>query len=129
MKIVLALLLTGCLGPALYVDPAGDGSGKVISDPVGIECGDTCAMIVNGPITLAAIADDGSRFIEWTGACTGTDCVLELADDARVAARFDRFRHDLSVTRSGPERYARQNPRSIAATIARRVFPTARRSS
>ncbi len=57
----------------LTVVPAGTGTGVVTSTPSVIQCPDVCAQTLAGGtvVTLAAIADDGSGFVGWSGGCTG----------------------------------------------------------
>jgi hypothetical protein len=44
----------------------------------GISCPAKCRASFSGPLTLQAIAEEGSRFVEWQGACSGSGpCVLQ----------------------------------------------------
>jgi hypothetical protein len=69
----------------------GDGTGKVVSAPTGIDCGAICSanFLNNTTVTLTATADAGSTFTGWSGnGCTGTgSCVVSTA--ASVTANFD----------------------------------------
>jgi len=58
--------------PRLTVNKTGNGAGRVTSIPAGIDCGATCrAGFPEGQIvTLTAVADPGSEFIDWSGDCT-----------------------------------------------------------
>jgi len=71
-------------GPLLTVnmDPNGTGSGRVTSDPAGIDCGVNCSASFDSGITvqLSAVADTGSEFIGWSGDCDGTGSVVMDAD-------------------------------------------------
>lgn len=59
----------------LTVEKAGEGTGTVISDPPGIDCGDTCsADFVSTSVTLTATPDDGSKLKGWTG-CNNVDLI------------------------------------------------------
>lgn len=78
---------------------AGSGSGKVVSVPPYIECGDHCVALVPGddegeptPVVLRATPDPGAIFVGWSGACTGTSaaCTLEFQYSTTVVAIFDR---------------------------------------
>lgn len=72
----------------------GNGSGTVTSSPAGINCGPTCvATYSNGTtVTLTATPDAGSRFRNWSGACSGTSptCVVSMTTNRSVTARFRR---------------------------------------
>jgi len=104
MTRVLLLLsfLAGCdLGPAIYVDRDGDGEGEVTSVPSGLHCGDDCAMIVYGPITLVATTPADSAFAGWNvDGCDGPTCTLQLTGDRHLVARFDAVFHTVRVTHS-----------------------------
>lgn len=92
----------------LTVRRAGTGAGTVSSSPAGISCGKQCAeSFPKGTvIVLKAVAGDGSRFLGWSGACTGTGrCALTMEHAATVTARFDvlppTVEPKLTVTRDG----------------------------
>ena len=59
---------------ALAVSKEGTGTGRITSLPPGIDCGTTCAASFpdGSSVTLIANADDGSTFVSWSGACSGT---------------------------------------------------------
>lgn len=69
-------------------------SGRVVSEPAGIDCGgDATDCSRSWPagttVALTAIPDDGYRLESWTGACSGgEDCVLTLDRDVTVGAVF-----------------------------------------
>jgi hypothetical protein len=78
------------------VTKSGSGSGRVTSDPPGIDCGETCFMVLphGATMTLLAAPQVGSRFAGWSGACTGTQpaCDIEPGPDTvhvQVDAAFD----------------------------------------
>lgn len=91
-----AKLVTATFTPLslpLTVSLAGDGAGTVTSQPTGLTCGPTC--IANFPagsrISLSASASQGSVFVGWEGACTGTGrCDVSLTSATTVTARFQR---------------------------------------
>jgi hypothetical protein len=67
------------------------GSGTVTSSPVGISCNTTCdAQFEPGTtVTLTAKPDPRSRFLGWTGACSGkARCTISLNSATSVTARF-----------------------------------------
>jgi Carboxypeptidase regulatory-like domain/Divergent InlB B-repeat domain len=79
----------------LTVAKTGGGTGTVSSAPAGIICGVTCAAVFEEgtAITLTAVADSGSEFTGWSGACSGTGpCALTLGEGAEVIANFARMR-------------------------------------
>jgi len=84
---------------ALYVLPAGSGSGKVVSAPVGIDCtiasgvpNQFCGGLFSkgSEVTLTANPTGGSTFGGWTDGCSGTQltCVIGLDAEKRVTVRF-----------------------------------------
>jgi hypothetical protein len=77
--------------PTLTVAKSGNGSGTVTSSPARISCGTTCTAQFNGgtPVTLTASAAAGSRFIGWSGDCSGTGtCTLTMSGNHSVTAGF-----------------------------------------
>ena len=73
------------------VTKAGAGVGSVTSSPAGIACPSTClaSYLYGSSVTLTAAANVGSRFVGWSGACTGTaPCVLTLTANQAVTATF-----------------------------------------
>ena len=73
----------------LTVEPSGDGTGTVVSDPDGIDCGQTCehAFDDRSTVTVEAIAEEGSRFAGWGNrACADDETTCRLQADGRRAA-------------------------------------------
>src|SRR5690242_7389056 len=68
---------------ALAVSKEGTGTGRVTSLPPGIDCGPTCAASFpdGSSVTLIANPDEGSTFVSWSGACSGTDpsCTIVMS--------------------------------------------------
>lgn len=68
-----------------------NGSSGTITGP-GISCGRICtgSYTENTEISLSAVADWGSRFTGWSGACLGDEtCILNMTEDKNVTATFD----------------------------------------
>ena len=80
---------------------------RVTSDPVGIGCPAACAVLFDtgSQVRLTATPATGSRFVGWTGACTGASAACTVTMDAAkaVEARFgsNAFRLSLVVTGRG----------------------------
>lgn len=88
----------------LTVTRTGTGTGTVTSVPAGIACGATCSASFDSDVqvTLSAVADAGSMFGGWRGACTGSGpCRLTMDGPKSVTATFD-FRPDLVVASVTP---------------------------
>jgi len=85
------------------VTPAGAGTGTVTSSAGGIDCGATCtASFASGTsVTLSATPAVGSTFSGFTGACTGTRCVLAMTADRAVTATFALASFGLAVSKAG----------------------------
>ncbi len=66
----------------LIVQLLGTGSGRVTSDPVGIDCGAACSQNfdLGTTVTLTAVPDPYTQFHGWTGACGGSDpqCTVQV---------------------------------------------------
>jgi photosystem II stability/assembly factor-like uncharacterized protein len=65
----------------LTVSRSGSGSGRVVSQPAGIDCGAACTatFAAETVVTLAALPDAGSTFAGWTGDCTNGQVTLSAA--------------------------------------------------
>jgi N-acetyl-anhydromuramyl-L-alanine amidase AmpD len=77
---------------SLAVSESGLGSGTVTSAPSGINCGSVCAANFPGGtfVTLTATPANGSVFIGWGGACSGTStCSLTLNSSQSATANFN----------------------------------------
>lgn len=74
----------------------GDGTGKVISNPLGIDgctSSEGCQAIFDEGtvIALTAVPDEGSTFVAWSGACAGAaECSVRLDRPSEVTATFTR---------------------------------------
>jgi hypothetical protein len=69
-------------------------SGTVTGATVGIDCGKNCSVKIaqNTNVTLTATPAAGQRFLNWTGACSGTalTCSLRVTKDTQVQAVFSK---------------------------------------
>ncbi len=76
----------------LTVKKSGSGSGRITSDPAGIDCGATCSAIYgfNASVSLTAIAGANSTFDGWSGSgCSGTGtCTVTMNTARMVTASF-----------------------------------------
>ena len=89
---------------ALTVTSAGEGSGSVVSNPSGIDCGETCWLFFadSTPVTLTATPATGSTFTGWSGACSGTGtCTVTMDADREITATFARESEKLTVSKAG----------------------------
>ncbi|MEK7989970.1 MAG: M6 family metalloprotease domain-containing protein, partial [Thiotrichaceae bacterium] len=89
----------------LTTSQTGTGNGTIISSPAGINCGTDCSESyqTGTTITLTANPNDGSQFMGWSGACTGTgSCTVTMNESKAVVAKFDLIpKYNLSVGVSG----------------------------
>ncbi len=78
----------------LTVSMLGNGGGTVTSSPAGITCGGACSSSFphGTTVTLFAVEDSQSSFIEWQGACAGSSksCVIDLTSDTSTTAVFNK---------------------------------------
>jgi len=87
------------------VQKAGNSSGVVVSSPNGIECGSTCTAVYGygANVSLTATAAASTRFVGWSGACTGADTVCTVTVDAAksVTATFALKQYPVAVHKRG----------------------------
>lgn len=88
----------------LSISKSGSGSGTVSSVPAAIDCGATCSGSFNAGATvqLTAAADKFSAFTGWSGACSGTSPICQVAMNAPTGAtaNFTRY-YQLTVSSAG----------------------------
>ncbi|MBI3329697.1 MAG: hypothetical protein HYZ81_23695 [Nitrospinae bacterium] len=103
--------------PALLtISKTGTGSGRVTSNPPGIDCGSDCSepYTTNTRVTLTATPAAGSIFAGWRGGgCPETGpCTLTLTADIAVTATFNiqQFTLALSVEGAGSGTVASSPP-------------------
>jgi hypothetical protein len=88
----------------LTVTKSGTGTGTVISNPAGINCGNTCTyqFVANTNITLTATPDASSAFSVWSGDATGsnTTTTVTMSGNKNVTATFVPL-YTLTITKSG----------------------------
>jgi hypothetical protein len=79
------------------------GEGQVTSEPAGISCPSDCTgRFVSGtPVTLSALASDGSTFVGWEGDCadtSGEHCTVTTLQARQVIARFQPISLEIAPT-------------------------------
>ncbi|MBA3503279.1 MAG: hypothetical protein M4D80_33520 [Myxococcota bacterium] len=74
-------------------EPAGTGTGRVVSEPAGIDCATDCNgdFDLGTQVQLFAVPDDGSQLTMWGGACADAgECIVTLdASPRSVVVQFD----------------------------------------
>jgi len=92
-------------GKTLVVNKEGNGSGRVVSDPAGINCGTDCSQNYddNTQVRLNAIPDGGSVFSGWSGDADCSDGVVTLDVSKTCTASFTQStgQFHLSIDISG----------------------------
>jgi hypothetical protein len=79
----------------LTVSKEGSGSGRVVSSPAGIDCGETCAagFDLGSNVTLTASAILPNYLASWGGACagtSGTQCTVTMSEAKNVSVTFEQ---------------------------------------
>ena len=110
----------------LTVSGAGNGAGSITSSPVGIDCalgaggssaGCSAQFAAGTEVTLRAAAGANSEFAGWGGACTGSACVVTMAQPRAVTATFELLDRPLTVTLAGAGKgTVVSNPLGISCT-------------
>jgi hypothetical protein len=86
----------------LFIQSDGTGTGTVISDPEGIDCGANCAhaFVLNTPVTLTGTPDGNSVFDGWSGDPDCLDGQLVMDGNRSCTATFNAVRQ-LTTTKAG----------------------------
>jgi Divergent InlB B-repeat domain len=81
-------------GFTLWLTKAGTGDGGIMSGG-NVVCGPSCTATFfppGGVITLTAVPASGSRFVGWSGGCSGTGpCTVAGNTTVTVTATFSRM--------------------------------------
>ncbi|MCA9840239.1 MAG: hypothetical protein KC422_25235 [Trueperaceae bacterium] len=97
----------------LSVSKSGTGAGSLGTLPIGIACNASCSAASSGfasgtSVKLFATPAQGSTFVGWTGACSGSDspCTLTMDAAKTVSAIFNTVvaepqTHTLTVAKTG----------------------------
>ena len=92
----------------LSVTKAGTGTGTVLSEPAGIDCGESCsAKFSEGQkAVLIALPAAGSKFVGWKGCdssgVSANECVVTMNGARKVTAAFDPVpRFTITVIKEG----------------------------
>jgi GH25 family lysozyme M1 (1,4-beta-N-acetylmuramidase) len=103
----------------LTVTVDGDGIGKIMSSPAGIDCPGTCdaTFPAGSTVTLTATPDQWSG-LTWSGDCTGSDpngCAVTMDAPRAVTATFEDVEPATATiqpprVRSGPVRVSFDEP-------------------
>jgi hypothetical protein len=92
-----SLNTTATFTPTFTLSVARGGSGAVTGTPLGafgtfINCGGSCSakFPLGTAVTLTATPAAGVKFVNWTGACSGTSptCTLTISKDTSAQANF-----------------------------------------
>jgi hypothetical protein len=85
----------------LSLSKSGTGSGTVMSNPSGINCGSTCSASYSSgtSVILTAAPAAGSSFTGWSGACTGASSTCQVT---MTAARSVTATFTTGTTATGP---------------------------
>lgn len=89
----------------LVLDVLDSGMGRVVSNPIGIKCVESCQAEFNQNqyVSLTASADEGSNFVGWSGVCSGSApvCNIIMSQSRYVSARFVPAMRQLKVAKAG----------------------------
>lgn len=92
-------------GYALNVAKSGSGSGTVVSEPAGIDCGPPCSgsFVLGEVVVLSAEAADDSTFGGWSEVSCGDSetCTVTMTSPKTVTASFSKIPFELTVATDG----------------------------
>lgn len=90
----------------LSVTKRGSGSGSVVSDPEGINCGAECEgeFELNSNVTLRVYPESDSEFTGWSGDTECQSGVVLMDDHRECIATFEKVTHRLSIEKRGAGR-------------------------
>lgn len=101
---ILAVQPQGALAQSATLTVSVNGSGKVKSDPGGINCPDDCTATypIGTRVTLEADPDGGQSLIGWSGCdeVDDEDCEVTMTGDRTVSATFTQKTHTLTVSKN-----------------------------
>lgn len=90
--------------PFLLLELTGEGSGRILSQPAGIACGDDCrnSFGAGTEIRLIAIKGENSTFKGWGDACemdpdNPLECTFVLEETTRVSIEFGLIPEEVEV--------------------------------
>jgi hypothetical protein len=85
------------------ITSAGTGSGKVVSNPAGVDCGTTCsAYFTNGTaVTLTPLPATGSVFAGWSGDADCSDGSVTMNGNRSCTASFQIRTYVLTIGSTG----------------------------
>jgi hypothetical protein len=97
---LMAMVTAQTIPVSLKVLKLGLGSGIVTGG--GINCGNDCtAEIAGGNVTLTAMEETGSSFVEWGGDCvvSGLMCTVSMDQARAVTAKFNWTAQPTAISR------------------------------
>jgi uncharacterized repeat protein (TIGR02543 family) len=105
----------------LSVQKAGSGRGTVKGKAAAINCGPTCSsqIAAGKKVTLSARPAQGSTFVGWSGACTGTKtCKVAMTEARSVTATFSGGSAAAPPSSCVVPRLKGKSPRKARAALA-----------